>query len=147
MPLTAAAIIAALLLLAWAGVEVDHLVTAYPAESIFAVSAVAVIASAAVIARFRADHRPVQLGRPVRGTVLEAAPARPAIMPAPPAPVAAAGGKCDGPQCGEELDDDPWACEGTFPDTHTVSGRFHSKGCMEAWQRLMTERHSGRPSP
>jgi hypothetical protein len=150
MPLAIGALIVVALLLVWAGVEVDHLVTAYPAESIFAVASVTVISAAVVAARFRAANKRVPLSQPARGTVLEAAPVRPAIRPSPPpraqapdpAPsLAKAGDKCDGPRCEERLDDNPWKCEGTFPDGHDVGGRFHSEGCMEAWQRLMTERH------
>jgi hypothetical protein len=144
-------VIAGILLLAWAGVEVDRLVTAYPAESIFAVSAVTIIAVGVAVARFRAANERVPLNPPVRGIVIEAAPARPAIRAAPPRPVTAAappapapprvGERCDGPGCQETLDDDPWDCGGVMPDGHEVKGQFCSRACMEAWQRLMTERH------
>jgi hypothetical protein len=152
MPLIIGAIVGVLLLV-WAGVEVDRLVTAHPAETVFAVSSVAVITASVFAARVYASlHDRVPLDRPVRGTVIEAAPVRPAIRPAapprpapplmPPAPSAPkVGDKCDGPECEEALDDDPWHCGGIMPDAHEVSGQFHSKPCMEAWQRLMAERH------
>lgn len=152
MPLIIGAIVAVLLLV-WAGVEVDKVVTAYPAETIFAVGSVAVIATSVVVARIYASvHDRVPLDPPVRGTVIEAAPVRPAIRtapprpappPAPPAPAPPkTGEKCDGPRCEEILDDDPWDCGGIMPDGHPVSGQFHSKPCMEAWQRMMAERHA-----
>lgn len=157
MPLIIGALVA-IVVLVWAGVEVDKVVTAYPAETIFAVSSVAVIATSVLAARIYASlHDRVPLDPPVRGNVITAAPVRPAIRPAPrptpppmppgPAP-AKVGDKCDGPQCGEILDDDPWDCGGTMPDGHQVSGQFHSKPCMEAWQHLMAERHAGhQPGP
>jgi hypothetical protein len=141
-------VIAGILFLTWTGVEVDKVVTAYPAETIFAVSSALIVSASFVIARFRAATRRVPLDPPVRGTVIEAAPVRPAIRrgpvtpPDPPGPSAPRiGEKCDGPQCRETLDDDPWDCGGIMPDGHEVSGQFHSKACMEAWQRLMAERH------
>jgi hypothetical protein len=151
MPLVIGAI-AGLLFAVWAGVEIDRLVTEYPVEWIFVSSCVVVIAVSAAVARHRADSRPVSLDQPVRGTVIEAAPTRPAIRPAvpprptvpplPPAPLPPkTGQKCDGPKCEEILDDDPWDCGGSMPDGHQVSGQFHSKPCMEAWQVMMAERH------
>jgi hypothetical protein len=153
MPLVIGAVVVVLLLV-WAGVEVDGVVASHPGQTIFAVSSVAVIATSVMVARIYASlHDRVPLDRPVRGTVIEAAPVRPAIRPAsapprptpPPMPPAAmpakAGQKCDGPKCEEILDDDPWDCGGSMPDGHQVSGQFHSKSCMEAWQVIMAERH------
>lgn len=151
MPLVIGAVVAVLLLV-WAGVEVDKVVTAHPAQTIFAVGSAAVIATSVLAARIYASlHDQVPLDRPVRGTVIEAAPVRPAIraaaprpaappMPPPPAPPRT-GEKCDGPGCEVVLDDDPWDSGGTMPDGHQVSGQFHSRPCMEAWQLLMAERH------
>jgi hypothetical protein len=153
MPVAIGAAVVAILLLVWAGVEVDKVVTAHPAQTIFAVSSVALIATSVIVARIYASlHDRVPLDQPVRGTVIEAAPVRPAIRPAapprpapppmPPAPMPPkVGEKCDGPRCEEILDDDPWDCGGVMPDGHEVSGQFHSSPCMEAWQRMMAERH------
>lgn len=150
-------IIVGLLLLVWGGVEAARVVSEYPAESIFAVSSLFAITAAVTVARFRAAGRRVSLDPATRGTVITAAPVRPSVMPAPAAPPSPPiplppvpvlrfperpPDRCDGPQCKETLDDDPWNCEGVMPDGHTVKGRFHSKGCLEAWQRLMTERHA-----
>jgi hypothetical protein len=153
MPLIIGAIVVVLILV-WAGVEIDKVVTAHPAETIFAVSSVAVIVVSVSVARVYASlHDRVPLDRPARGTVIEAAPVRPAIRPAapaprpevPPLPPAATpprtGQECDGPGCREILDDSPWDCGGSMPDGHQVSGQFHSKACVEAWQVLMAERH------
>lgn len=153
MPAVILAIVA-LLVLVWAGVEVDRVVTAHPAETIFTVSSVAVIVVSAAVARLHASNKPVPLNPPARGTVIEAAPVRPAIRPTPadapvkppPLPVIKFEDRCDGPRCQEKLPDDPWRSEGTFPDGHTVSGRFHSKECTEAWQQMMAERHAGHSS-
>lgn len=144
-------VVVGLLLLVWAGVEVDHFVTAHPAETIFAVGSVVVVATSVFAARVYASlHDRVPL-RPVQGNVITAAPVRPEIRPAPPvappAPTAPKiGEECGGPGCEEKLGDDPWHCGGVMPDGHEVSGQFCSRRCMEAWQGLMTTRHAGRPS-
>jgi hypothetical protein len=153
MPLIIGAVVG-LLVVVWAGVEVGKFVSAHPAETVFAVSSAAVIAVSVIAARIYVSlHDRVPLDQPVRGTVIAAAPERPAIRPAPapprpeppPMPPAAmppkTGQKCDGPKCEEILDDDPWDCGGSMPDGHQVSGQFHSKPCMEAWQVMMAERH------
>jgi hypothetical protein len=137
--------IAAILALVWAGVEVDRVVTAYPAETIFAVSSAALIASAVIVTRFRASHRRVSLDPATRGTVIAAAPVKEAIArPAAPPPLLAprAADVCSGPKCEIRLGEDPWRCAGRFPDGHSGSGAFCSKDCMRAWQQLMATRHA-----
>jgi hypothetical protein len=153
MPVVVIGAVVGLLFLVWGGVEVDRLVTEHPIEWIFVSSCVAVIVVSSAVARLRTDNRRVPLDRPVRGTVIEAAPVRPAIRtapapprptppPLPPAPMPPkVGEKCDGPRCEEILDDDPWDCGGIMPDGHEVSGQFHSRPCMDAWQRMIAERH------
>jgi len=149
MPLIIGAVIAVLLLV-WAGVEVDKTAASHPGQTIFAASSVAVIAVSVMVARIWASlHDRVPLRPPVQGTVITAAPERPAIRPAPaprpepPAPSAPrAGEKCDGPGCEIILDDDPWHCGGVMPDGHEVSGQFCSKTCMNSWQNRMIERHA-----
>jgi hypothetical protein len=137
-------VVAGFLALVWAGVQVDHLVTAYPDQVIFAASAVALIASAVVAARFHASHRRISLDPATRGTVITAAPAREAIArPAAPPPLLVPKAPvCDGPKCETKLGEAPWRCGGVFPDGHSGSGAFCSKKCMTAWQELMTTRHA-----
>jgi hypothetical protein len=149
MPLIIGAVVG-LLVVVWAGVEVGKFVSAHPAETVFAVSSAAVIAVSVIAARIYVSlHDRVPLDQPVRGTVIAAAPERPAIRPAPaPRPEPAApsapkvGEKCDRTGCEIILDDDPWHCSGVMPDGHEVSGQFCSKTCMNAWQNLMIERHA-----
>ena len=145
MPWLIIGVVAGILALVWAGVQVDHLVTAYPAESIFAVSAAALIVSAVVVTRFRASHQQVSLAPGTRGNVITASPVREAIARStapPPLLAQKAAEVCDGPKCEVRLGEEPWRCGGTFPDGHSGSGIFCSKKCMVAWQELMTSRHA-----
>jgi hypothetical protein len=137
--------VAALFLLVWGGIEVDRVVTAYPAESIFAVSSVVLMSGAVVVTRYRKAHQRVSLSPGTRGTVIPAAPVKEAIArPTPPPPLLTPrkADVCDGPKCEIRLGEEPWRCAGRFPDGHSGSGAFCSKDCMKAWQQLMTTRHA-----
>jgi hypothetical protein len=137
-------VVAALVLVIWGLIELGRLCAEYPAESIFAGVAVTSIAASAIVARYRASHRPVSINPATRGTVITAAPVREAIAPSPADAPPKKAPVCDGPKCEVRLGDNPWRCGGEFPDGHSGSGSFCSQECMVAWQELMAARHARR---
>jgi hypothetical protein len=132
MPL-AIGVIAAVALLAWSGVELDHVVRQYPGQFFMGCFAVLFIAVAAGIARFKADHRPVVIARPV--------PSLPKAIPAVPVRTAVAAPHdedarpCDGPACRNKVDDDPWTARVPGDARERV---FCSQECARGWQASLS---------
>jgi len=132
MPIAVVAgVVGALLLLAWGGVELNHLIHAYPGQFYMGVFAFLFVV-AGMAARVRASHRPVRL-RPAEPEIpplpkaIQAAPVLTAI--ASPAAEDAAP-ECEGPECANKLDDDPWQAQ---PPGAAEPHLFCSRECASAW--------------
>ena len=132
MPLAAIGVIVVALLLAWAGVEVDHVMHAYPAQFYAGVLAVLFIGAAAGVARFRAIARsrvPVQqLARslPLLPKAIAAVPVLTAIATAP-------GGEagCERDGCARKT---PMSASwGVQVEGEAAEHLFCSERCAQAW--------------
>jgi hypothetical protein len=128
MPLAIVIIIAALLL-AWAGVEVNHVIHAYPGQFWMAMFAFLFVI-AGLAARHRAASRPVRIV-PEAPPLPKAIQAKP-VLTAIASPAADAVLECAGPSCANKLDDDPWMARmpGDAQDSH-----FCSEACIQDWHR------------
>jgi hypothetical protein len=139
MPLLlAAAAVAALLVLAWAGVELNHVIHAYPGQFWMGAVAVLVIVFGLAAARFRVANTRVPLRPPA-----PALPPLPKAIAAVPELTAVASphdeeaAACEGPACGHKVSDAPWTAR-----VHGEEGEhaFCSRRCAEAWHDLRRPR-------
>lgn len=135
MPFVAAGIVLAALLLAWAGVELDHVIHAYPAQFWFGAAAVLIVAFSMAAARFRVAGQRVPL-RPAA----PALPPLPKAIQAAPVLTAVASGvaaeeaqPCEGPGCAHKVDSDPYLAHMPW---ETFEHRFCSEPCVRGWERL-----------
>ena len=142
MPLLAIGVILLALLLAWAGVEIDHFLNAYPGQFLAGVICFLIVSFAGAVARFRKANERVPLVRDVRPKIPELPPAV-IVKPLSAAPVLKAiacpghvGARdCEGPGCGVKVDDDPWVV--TLPG-ETKEHVFCSERCAGAWSAAWT---------
>lgn len=126
MPL-AIGVIAALLLLAWGGMELDHVIHAYPGQFLAGVISFLIIAFALAAAKFRlaAQRVPLRPAVPPLPPAIKAAPVLTAIA----SPGAEDARECEGPGCRNKVDDDPW--KGGVPGD--ARHEFCSERCTRAW--------------
>jgi hypothetical protein len=136
MPL-AIAVVAALLLLAWGGVEVNEVLHRYPGQFLMGAVTFVIIAFALAAARFRlASQRvPLRPAAPPLPPAVKAAPVRVAVA----APGAQDAGDCEGPDCPGKVDDDPWTARVENGTSHV----FCSQECAQAW----TDRQAAQSHP
>lgn len=140
MPLLAVGFAA--LLLAWAGVEIDHALNAYPGQFLAGVICFLIVSFAGAVARFRKAGEQVTLARDVRPRLPELPPAV-TVKPLAAAPVLKAiacpghvGARdCEGPGCGVKVDDDPWTV--TLPG-EVKEHVFCSRRCAASWNAAWT---------
>jgi hypothetical protein len=123
-------VVVLILLVCWGGVELNDLIHQYPGQFYMGVFAVLFIAAAAGAARFyRVTHDQVPLRPkvPEMPKAIEAVPLVTAIA----APHTEEAQACEGPGCGNKVDDDPWtaAPEDDPDDKH----RFCSHRCARRW--------------
>lgn len=142
MPLLAVGIVLLALLLAWAGVEVNDLVNAYPGQFLAGVICVLIVAFAGAVARFRKANEKVTLTRDLRPRVPEMPPAV-VVKPLAATPVLKAiacpghvGARdCEGSGCGAKVDDDPWTIT---PPGEVKEHVFCSERCARSWSATWT---------
>lgn len=129
MPLLAVCAVAVLLLFAWAAVEIDHVIHAYPAQFWFGVVSFLIFAFAFTAARFRvsAARVPLRPAPPPLPPALRAVPVLTAIA-SPEDPDAAL---CEGPGCRQKVDGDPWTARADGEEEHV----FCSEACARKWQQ------------
>lgn len=131
MPLLAVGVIIGLLLLAWGGMEVDHIMHAYPGQFWMGVFAFLVTTFALAAARFRkANERvPLRPAVPPLPLAIKASPVRLAVA----APGTGDPRDCEGPGCLNKVDDDPWTAR-----VHGEEGEhlFCSEACTGRWQQV-----------
>jgi hypothetical protein len=131
MPLLAVAAIVAMLLLAWAGVELNDFIRAYPGQFYMAVFAACFIAVAVGIGRIHhavRDQVPLAPPPPPLPAAIRAVPVLLAVA-APGAEEDAPG--CEGLSCARKVSMDPWTArvEGD-EDDHL----FCSQECAQEWK-------------
>jgi hypothetical protein len=138
MPL-AIGVIAALMLLAWGGVELDHVIHAYPGQFWMGVFAFLVVTFALAAAKFRkANERvPLRPAAPPLPPAIQAKPEQPALNAAPVLRAVAAPGAedaagCEGPSCDSKVNDDPWIARVHGEEREHV---FCSEACIREWQQ------------
>jgi hypothetical protein len=132
MPILAGGVIVAALLLAWAGVELDHLIRAYPGQFYMAFFAVLIVAVATGTARFyRVTHDRVPLAPPPPPPLPKALKAAPVLTAIAGPDEAEDAQDCEGPGCASKVDDDPWLAMMPGEEDEHV---FCSKRCAEAWR-------------
>jgi hypothetical protein len=138
MPL-AIGIIAALMLLAWGGVELDHVIHAYPGQFLMGVFAFLVVAFALAAARFRkaGERVPLRPAVPSLPPAIQAKPEQSVLNAAPvlravAAPEAEDAAGCEGPSCTERVNDDPWTARVHGEGREHV---FCSEACVREWQQ------------
>jgi hypothetical protein len=127
--LAAAAVVLAAMLLAWAGIEVDHVIHTYEVQFYVAVFAVLFIAAAAGAARMHRvthDRVPLRPQAPPLPKAIRAAP----VLTAVAAPAADDAEPCEGPGCASKVDSDPWTAR---LHTEEHDHKFCSRACAEAW--------------
>ena len=130
--LAAGAVIAAALLLAWAGVEVNHLIHAYPGQFYMSVFGTCFIAVAVGIGRIRhAVHDKMPLAPPPPPPLPKALKAAPVLTAVAGPDEAQDAPDCEGPGCASKVDDDPWLAMMPGEETEHV---FCSQRCAEAWR-------------
>lgn len=132
MPIVAAAaVILAVMLLAWAGIEVDHVIHAYALQfyvGVFAVLFIAAAAGAAHMHRVVHDRVPLRPPVPPLPKAVLAAPVLTAIA----APAAVEAEDCEGPACTNKVDDDPWRARLNGGEEH----QFCSELCARTWKDM-----------
>jgi len=128
-------VIVAVLLLAWAGVELNDFIRAYPGQFYMAVFAVSFIAIAVGIGRIRhAAHDRVRITPP--------APPLPAAIKAAPVLLAVASpeeeedaSECEGPSCSSKVSGDPWLARVEGDETDHA---FCTLECAQEWKDRMS---------
>jgi hypothetical protein len=126
-----AGVILVILLIATGGAELDQVIHAYPAQFWMGVFAVLFIAAAAGAARFRAVLRDQVPLRPAVPPLPKAIPAVPLVTAIAPPYLAEEAQDCEGPECRNKVDDDPWKARvAGSRDEHV----FCSQQCVQAWQ-------------
>lgn len=133
MPL-AIGVIAAVLLLAWGGVEVNHVVHAYPVQFWLSAACVLIVAFALAAARFRISNERVPL-RPAPRALPPAVRVVPELKAAPVLRAIASteapdAQDCEGPGCPHKVDDDPWTWKAPGEEESHV---FCSEACGHSW--------------
>jgi hypothetical protein len=130
----AVGVIAVLLLLAWGGMEVNHVIHAYPVQFWLGVTSVLVIAFAFAAAKFRLANQRVPL-RPAPPALPPAVRVTPELKAAPVLRAIASteepGARpCEGPLCTNKVDDDPWTARVEEDGDDHV---FCSRSCAQRW--------------
>lgn len=128
--IVAVGIIVALLLLAWAGVEVHMLIVTYPGECLMGLFGLVFI-MVGLAARHRAANRPVRLTPlkpPAPPPALQAKPVLTAIATT----AAEDAAECDNPRCSNKVDDDPWVGR-LNGETDVEARQFCSEACVQEW--------------
>jgi hypothetical protein len=128
-------VVAALLLLAWGGYELDHLIHAYPGQSVAGVISFLIVAFALAAARYRKSAERVPL-RPVTRELPPSAQAPPALKAVPvlravAAPYDEEARDCEGPGCSRKVNDDPWTARVEGDEASHV---FCSESCASRWR-------------
>jgi hypothetical protein len=123
-------VVVLILLVCWGGVELNDLIHQYPGQfymGVFAVLFIAVGVGAAKFHRAVHDQVPLRPKVPELPKAIEAVPLVTAIA----APHTEKARDCEGPQCGHQVDDDPWTAlaEGN-PEEHV----FCSQKCARTWR-------------
>ena len=140
MPLVGLA--AALVLLAWGGIELDHVIRAYPLQFWFGVASFLILCLAFAAAKFRRANEQVPL-RPA----LQAVPPPPPAIKAAPVLTAIASAQdpdaapCEGPGCARRVSEEPWTAQVDGEEEEHV---FCSEACARKWD-LARRRPAGRP--
>jgi hypothetical protein len=127
-PLAAVAAVAALV---FGGIEVNHVIHAYPGQCLMGVIALLFVIFGLAAAKFRLASqrvplRPAPPAVPLLPKAVQAVPVLTAVAPAHDESAEA----CEGPDCANKVDKDPWTAR--WPG-EGEEHKFCSHGCARRW--------------